>query len=83
MIKYHSDAGRRLALAGCVLLVLATAGCAGKNKNRVPPDPAIADQYLMERGREALAKKHWMDSREFFHQILDNYSGSPLRSFPE
>jgi len=80
MTKYHSAAGRRLAVAGCVLLVLITAGCAGKNKNRVPPDPAIADQYLMQRGREALAKKHWMDSREFFHQVLDNYSGSPLRS---
>ena len=79
MTKYRSDVCRRLAAAGCVLLVLITAGCGGK-KSRVPPDPAIADQYLMERGREALAKKHWMESREFFHQVLDNYSGSPLRS---
>jgi outer membrane protein assembly factor BamD len=78
MIKYFSDVRRGLTAAGCVLLLLSAAGCGG-SKTRIPPDPALADQYLMERGREALAKKRWMESREFFRQIVDNYSGSSLR----
>jgi outer membrane protein assembly factor BamD len=66
------------AAAVSALLVLLTAAC-GDKKPRVPPDPAVADQFLMGRGREELSKKHWMDAREFFRQILDNYQGSPLR----
>src|SRR5215510_3141516 len=79
MIKYSSDVRRCLTAAGCLLLVLTVAGC-GKSKPRIPPDPALADQFSMERGREELAKKHWTESREFFRQIVDNYSGSSLRS---
>jgi outer membrane protein assembly factor BamD len=80
MNKHYSDVCRRLTAAGCVLLLLVAAGCAKKNKTpRVPPDPAVADQFLMERGREELAKKHYMEAREFFKQLVDNYSASPLR----
>ena len=78
MNKYFSDVRPSLAAAGCMLLVLTAAGCHG-SKPRLPPDPALADQFLMERGREALAKKRWTESREFFRQIVDNYSASPLR----
>jgi outer membrane protein assembly factor BamD len=79
MIKHYSALRGPLAAAGCVLLVLTAAAC-GNKKPKVPPDPAIADQFLMERGREELAKKHWMEARELFRQVVDNYSGSPLRS---
>ena len=55
---------RRRRGTACLLLVLAlVAGCGGKNNN-LPPDPAFADQFLMQRGRESLAKKRWIEARE-------------------
>src|SRR4051812_11039400 len=69
---------RTAAIATGALLSQLACGC-GDKSSRVPPDPALADQFLMERGREAVAKKRWSDSREFFRQVLDNYQGSPLR----
>src|SRR5687768_11444617 len=78
MIKHYFEAWPR-ASAACLLLILtAAAGCAGK-KDNLPPDPAVADQFLMQRGREALAKKRWIEAREYFREVIDNYSGSPLR----
>ena len=78
MTKFRSETSRRFAAAACLLLLLTAAGC-GSKKPRIPPDPTVADQFLMERGREELAKRHWMESREFFRQIIDNYAQSPLR----
>jgi outer membrane protein assembly factor BamD len=80
MTKFRSEVSRRVGTAGCILLLLLTAAACGKKVPRTPPDPSVADQFLMQRGQEELAKKHWMDAREFFRQILDNYSSSPLRA---
>ncbi len=80
MTKFPLEVGRRLTAAGCVVLLALTAAACGAKKPKTPADPALADQFLMERGREELAKHHWMEAREFFRQIIDNYSGSQLRS---
>ena len=70
---------RRVLGTACLLLLVSlVTGCAGK-KNNIPPDPAVADQFLMQRGREALAKKRWIEAREYFREVIDNYSSSPLR----
>jgi outer membrane protein assembly factor BamD len=69
---------RRVVVACLLVVVTAVAGCAG-NRNLPPPDPAVADQFLMQRGREAMAKKHWIEAREYFREVIDNYSSSPLR----
>jgi outer membrane protein assembly factor BamD len=79
MTKFPSEVRRRVGTAGCILLLVVTAAACGKKVPKTPPDPAVADQFLLERGKEELARKHWMEAREFFRQILDNYSGSPLR----
>jgi len=79
MIKHHSKAWQRVLGAACLLFILTAAtGCAGK-KNNTPPDPAVADQFLMQRGREAMVKKRWIEAREYFREVIDNYSSSPLR----
>ena len=79
MTKHSFRAWQRGLGAACLLvLVTATVGCGGK-KNNLPPDPSVADQFLMQKGREALVKKRWIEAREYFREVIDNYSGSPLR----
>ena len=80
MNKYHLPCGRRRWAVACVFAAMAVvaSGC-GAKQSAVPPDPSLADQFLMTRGREALEKKRWIEAREYFREVIDNYSGSPLR----
>ena len=41
------------------------------------PEP---DKFLFERGTEALAKKRWLVSREYFRELIDTYPQSPHRA---
>lgn len=65
-----------VALAAAVVL----AGCGAKNKNAVPADATQPDRFLFDRGTEALKKERWIDAREYFRQVVDNYPGSPVRA---
>ena len=56
------------------------AGCGAKNKNAVPADATQPDRFLFDRGTEALKKERWIDAREYFRQVVDNYPGSPVRA---
>jgi outer membrane protein assembly factor BamD len=62
-----------------LLLFAVTAGGCG-NKSQVPlanmPDP---DRYLFDRGNAELADKGWLNAREYFRQVVENYPQSPLR----
>jgi len=64
------------------LLVVAVAaglpGC-GANRTQVPPGTAEADKFLFDRGQEELKERNWMQAREYFRQIVDNYPQSPFR----
>ena len=54
------------------------AGCGAKRS--VPaPASAQADQFLHERGTAALKDRKWLQAREYFRQIVDNYPQSPYR----
>jgi outer membrane protein assembly factor BamD len=64
--------------AALMLSVALAAGCAAK-KSAVPTNISQPDRYLLDRGNEALAKKRWVDAREYFRQVVDNYPQSPLR----
>jgi outer membrane protein assembly factor BamD len=57
---------------------LVMAGC-GAQRNAVPPASAQADQFLFERGTAAFKEKKWLQAREYFRQIVDNYPQSPYR----
>jgi outer membrane protein assembly factor BamD len=72
---------RRQGRTGLVLLVLAltVAGCGG-NQGLIPSGVTDPDRYLFERGQEALAESHWLDAREYFGQIIDNYPQSTRRA---
>jgi len=63
----------------CVAVAsVAAAGC-GASRSEVPPGTAEADQFLFTRGQEELKERHWVQAREYFRQIVDNYPQSQYR----
>lgn len=60
----------------CALLV--TAGCGG-TRNVTPGNVSNPDRFLYDRGIAALKERKWLDAREYFRQVVDNYPQSPLR----
>ena len=63
-----------------LLLVAAlTAAACGGNRSTVPPDTAQPDTFLYQRGLESLKEEEWLNAREYFRQVVDNYPQSPVR----
>ena len=62
-------------LASTVLL----SACASSGRAPVPPGTAQPDQFLFEKGNEALQKKKWLTAREYFKQVTETYTQSPIR----
>jgi|SwirhisoilCB1_FD_contig_51_2113585_length_1642_multi_2_in_0_out_0_2 outer membrane protein assembly factor BamD len=65
-----------VALLGSALLMNA---CASSGRGPVPPGTAQPDQFLFDKGNEALQKKKWLTAREYFKQVTETYTASPLR----
>ncbi len=63
-----------------VVLVVATtfAACTPKRPT-LPPGSADADKFLFDRGTEAAKEKKWLNAREYFRNLVDNYPQSPYR----
>lgn len=57
---------------------LATATACG-TKDVIPQNVANPDRFLFDRGDAALKEKDWLEAREYFRQVFDNYPQSPLR----
>jgi outer membrane protein assembly factor BamD len=71
-------AGLRRTLAAAVLLASGIA-CSGNN-DAAPTNIANPDRFLYDRGTAALADRKWIDAREYFRQVVDNYPNSPVRA---
>lgn len=70
----------RFVAVGTLAAILAVAaGCASTGRGPVPPGTAQPDQFLFDKGNEALQKKKWMTSREYFKQVTETYTQSPIR----
>lgn len=71
----------RLARAVWPVLVLALAvGCSsGGAKRLMPSGTEQPDKYLYDKGTESLNNRKWLDAREYFRELVDNYPQSPLR----
>ena len=68
------------ALAALCLGLTLLSGCASANGRRaVPPGTAQPDQFLYDRGLESLENKKWLTAREFFKQVTETYTQSPVR----
>src|SRR5712692_1186550 len=68
--------GRVIAVA---FALAAAAACASANRRGVPPGTAQPDKFLFDRGTAELNAKHWVTAREFFKQVTETYTQSPLR----
>src|SRR5215210_7845551 len=71
MIRYHVQL---CALVGALLTATACA-----QKDVIPQNVANPDRFLFERGEAALKQKKWLQAREYYRQVFDNYPQSPLR----
>jgi outer membrane protein assembly factor BamD len=72
---------RSARLVGIALLATAVmaSACASSGRNPIPPGTAQPDQYLFDKGNDALQKKKWLTAREYFKQVTETYTQSPLR----
>ena len=60
-------------------LVAALAGGCAKKSDTLPPGTVDADKFLFERGSEAAKDRKWLNAREYFRNLVDNYPQSPYR----
>lgn len=77
-MKFHTTpftVASRLTVALIIAVSLAACGA----KKNIPPPGAEADEYLYMRGVEAINDQKWVDARQYFQQIVDNYPQSPRR----
>ena len=68
----------RWRAAAVVVLILATTAC-GAKQSVSPEQAAQPDRFLLERGNTALKDKKYLNAREYFRQVVDNYPQSPFR----
>ena len=82
-IARRRAAWHRAALVALVLSGLAgavfTSACSSASK-RPPVGTLEPDKFLWERGTQELNKKHWLNAREYFRQLMDSYPQSPYRA---
>ena len=57
------------------LIIAAACG----NKDVIPQNVANPDRFLFDRGDAALKERNWIEAREFYRQVFDNYPQSPFR----
>lgn len=62
-----------------LLLVLGPMAACASKRSTVPPGTSQPDKFLLDRGNEELKEENWLNAREYFRQIVDNYPQSPLR----
>jgi outer membrane protein assembly factor BamD len=62
-----------------LLCLLGFSAACGAGRQTMPANLANPDRFLYDRGLEALKDNKWIDAREYFRQVVDNYPQSPLR----
>jgi outer membrane protein assembly factor BamD len=70
---------KHFAVAPLLASLLLAGACASSGRGPVPVGTARPDQFLFERGVEALNDRKWITAREFFKQVTETYTQSPHR----
>jgi outer membrane protein assembly factor BamD len=66
-------------LFASVACAAALSACAANGRGAVPPGTSRPDQFLFDRGNEELGKKKWLTAREYYKQVTETYTQSPVR----
>ncbi|MEY4095159.1 MAG: outer membrane protein assembly factor BamD precursor [Acidobacteriota bacterium] len=75
MVDFRAIGFRMAAVA----LALATVAACAQRQAALPPGSADADKFLFDRGNERFKERKWMEAREYFRNLVDNYPQSPFR----
>jgi outer membrane protein assembly factor BamD len=67
-----------MAVGPVVVAALLAAACGG-NRDASPANVPDPDRFLFERAKAELADRKWLNAREYFRQVVDNYPQSPYR----
>lgn len=62
-----------------IVLAASFAACSLRQQGMVPAGTTEPDKFLFDRGTENLNKKKWITAREFFKQLNETYTQSPMR----
>src|SRR5581483_9747972 len=60
-------------------LALLAAGCGSTPHGLVPAGTTEPDKFLYDKGNDALTRKKWLTAREYFKQLNETYTSSPMR----
>ncbi len=79
----NESMGLRIGQTGLRTIVLAflaalAVNCAQK-ASTLPPGTVDADKFLFDRGTESAKNRKWIDAREYFRNLVDNYPQSAYR----
>ena len=77
--RHLSVGTRRLSWMAVIALAAIVAAC-GTSEPEITPATVGGDQILFERGVTALADEKWLDARDYFLRVRDNYPQSGLRA---
>ena len=62
-----------------LFLSLLAVGCGSTSRGLVPAGTTEPDKFLYDKGNDALTRKKWLTAREYFKQLNETYTASPLR----
>ena len=68
-----------IRLVSTLAVVAAIAGGCAAKKEVMPAGTADADKFLFDKGSEAAKEKKWLNAREYFRNVVDNYPQSVFR----
>ena len=79
MISDFGSSGFRMLRIAVLVIATAVIGACAEKTATITPGQADADKFLFDRGTTAANDKKWLDSREYFRNLVDNYPQSPYR----
>jgi len=65
-------------IVAAVVFAVGLQACAARQPF-LPPGSADADKFLFDRGNERFKDRKWMEAREYFRNLVDNYPQSAFR----